>query len=882
MKFGEYLHRWPALSLLLLALLSAFSTTQIFPLQYDFSFTSLFVGEGEGYDRLRDYLNRFGSDVQFVVVSVESDALYSTSVMGEIEALTDALESIEGIDEVVSPTNVTDLVGDGGSLRTETLMPSPLPTTDAEWQAVRETATGHPLLNGTVFSEDGEHAALLVRFGRESGPEQCTDGVDNDAAGGIDCHDSACRAASAQGVCDVTADGTEADNAACTNGVDDDDDGVSDCLDPDCAGLLACRWVHSDESSRALCSDGLDNDGDGDIDCLDADCLLNPDVPSCSTTIAITERVHALDARARAEGWGALYLGGIPVISDEYTRVIQHDMTTYLPLTAVFVGLVLFALFRSVRGVVLPMFVVGLGVLWAMAALMGSGGKLNMINSSMPTLLMVIAVADSVHILSRYLEESEDAESSPEATRRAMRHMMSACLLTSVTSAVGFASLLSARLPIIRSFGFYTGVAIVLSYVVTMLLMPPVLARLPLPTAKDRARSRAGEALARHVTGLFVTLVTKHRRWAVGITLLITAVSLGGIVQVRADSKIMQELRPDNLLAIANAQIEAHHGGVLSGAIVFHGPPGAFAEPDALRALDELAVMAEDWRWEGEPLVSSAVSLVDVVKEAHAEYRGDEASRSVPDTRAAVVSLLDQLPADQRASLASADYSTVHMTFRMYSLGSRAWAALRADLTAEVEAHPALGDDWYFTGSSTLGQDAMRFMTRDLLTSLLLAVVIIMVLMSVLFRSVWLGFISMIPNAFPLFVTMAVVGYLGIDIRVSTAVVFSISLGIAVDDTIHVLVRFREEVSKAGAGYDEAMIRAIDGAGRGVVYTTVMLCIGFGTLSMSEFTAVRELGMLGGVTLASALVGDLLVLPLVVLWLRPKVRLGDQADGASG
>lgn len=871
MNVGEKLHRRPRLSLSLLVALTLFSATQIFPLQYDFSFTSLFVGEGEDYDRLRDYLNRFGSDVQFVIVSVESDALYSEPVMAEVHALTVALEGVEGIAEVIAPTTVDDLVGDGGQLKSEAIVPLPLPTDPAEWDAIQARATSHPLLSGTVFSPHGTHVSLLVRFGRENGPLACNDGLDNDAGGGIDCHDLACHAASAEGVCAPSS--AEDSNAACTNGVDDDEDGLVDCADDACAQLAACRYLQSEESSRQACTDGLDNDGDGATDCADDGCLLHPDIPACNATVAITQLVTTMDETARAEGWGALHLGGIPVVSEAYTAVIQHDMSTYLPLTAGLVAIVLFLLFRTWRGLLLPMTVVGLGILWAMAALMGSGAKLNMINSSMPTLLLVIAVADSVHVISRYLEESADASTGEEATRRAMRHMVSACFLTSVTSAVGFASLLSARLPIIREFGFYTGVAILLAYVVTMLLMPPILARLPLPSEKDRRRARAGEAISKHITGFFVRAITHHRRASVVFTLVVLVTAVVGVLQVRADSRIMQELRDDHPLALANAEIEAHHGGILSGAIMFNGPPGAFSEPEALKALDEIAAFAEAWRWEGAPLVSDASSLVDVVKEAHAEFRGDETARTVPDTRAAVVALLDQIPAEQRSSLVSADYGTGHMTFRMYSLGTRAWSALRADLENEVNRHAdVLPGDWYFTGSSTLGQDAMGFMTRDLLTSLMLAIVIIMILMSVLFRSVWLGLISMIPNAFPLLITMAVVGYLGIDIRVSTAVVFSISLGIAVDDTIHVLVRFLEEVRRPNSDYEQAMLRAIHGAGRGVVFTTVMLCIGFGTLTLSDFTAVRELGMLGGVTLVSALVGDLLVLPLVILWLRPRAR----------
>lgn len=865
MALSEGLHTKPVLSLALVAIATVFAMTAVTPLQYDFSFTSLFVGEGEDYDRLSDYLRRFGNDVNFVMIAVESDELFSGDVMAELTQLTGELEALEGVHEVISPTNVTDLVGDGGTLRTSRLIPQ---ETD-DWNAVEAQAVAHPLLGGTVFGDDGDHALILVRFGVESSEAECTDGVDNDASGGADCRDRACRDR-ADGLC--TAADTESGPAACTNGKDDDGDSAIDCADPECGGVRACEWLRSSEGSRETCSNGEDDDGDGAIDCADSDCMLSEDVSYCNTARAVSHLVDTRNA-ASVESGIRYHLGGIPIVSEEYTRVIQHDLTTFLPLTGALVACVLFVVFRSWRGVLLPMFVVVVGVLWAMGAMMGTGGKLNMINSSMPTLLLVIAVADTVHIIARYLEEAPRSQDAGEATRRTMRHMAGACLLTSVTSAVGFGSLMSAHLPIIRGFGGYTAIGIMLAFTGTMLFVPVVLSKLDLP--KGPVLSNPVERFGAKATEFFVRAVTVHRRASLVVVAAVVLLALVGAARVVPDSHLMEELDEANPVAISNAVLEENHGGVLSGALMFNGEQGAFSEPEALKALERVAQVAEEWRTDdGRALVSNTLSLADLVTEAHAEYRGDEVFRVVPDTSSAVTSLLDQVAADDRANLVSADYGVTHLTFRMYSVGSRAWSSLRGELEAAVESEPSLREtDWYFTGSSTLGQDAMGFMTRDLVTSLGLATLIIMVLMTVLFRSLRLGLISMIPNLFPLLITLGLVGFLGINLRVSTAVVFSISLGIAVDDTIHVLVRFREELGHAGRTYEEALIAAMRGAGRGVVFTTIILCAGFGTLTFSEFTAVHELGVLGGVTLFAALVGDLLVLPLVLLLVGPGKRL---------
>ncbi|MFT6400127.1 MAG: putative RND superfamily exporter protein, partial [Bradymonadia bacterium] len=343
------------LSLALVGLATVLALVAVTPLQYDFSFTTLFVGEGEDYDRLSDYLQRFGNDVNFVMVAVESEELFSDGVMGELADLTSEFEALEGAHEVVSPTNVTDLIGDGGTLRTQQLVPD----SPDNWAEVEATAVRHPLLGGTVFGTDGEHALILIRFGVEGSVSECTDGVDNDASGGADCRDRSCRSR-ADGLCDSAE--LETGPAACTNGLDDDGDGQKDCDDSDCAGARACEWLSSSEGSKEACGNGLDDDGDGVIDCADSDCMLSEDVSSCNTARAISQIVGQRNAETGDTGI-RYHLGGIPIVSEEYTRVIQHDLTTFLPLTGLLVACVLFIVFRSWRGVLLPRFVVVVGVL---------------------------------------------------------------------------------------------------------------------------------------------------------------------------------------------------------------------------------------------------------------------------------------------------------------------------------------------------------------------------------------------------------------------------------------------------------------------------------------------------------------------------------------
>ena len=726
LRLSATLVRYRGAALAALACLLTYAFSGLYPLAYDFSFTSLFIGKGEAYDDLRDYLSRFGADVNVFVVAVESDGLYSDAVARELSALVEELERLEGVAEVIAPTNVSALEGEEGVLRTVPLYPGV--DDDLDWADVRRRAIAHPIYGGAIFGRDGRHAALVIRYGLEAFALACDDGVDNDGDGLVDCHESGC----AERAAFCAPRQREDSGAACTNGVDDDGDGLVDCDDADCLASPACSWRQSEERGRSACGDGVDNDGDGRVDCLDADCLRHPDVPACSLTVGLLELLERADAEN--DDW-KLSFGGVPYVSDAYTRVIQHDLVTFVPLTGAIVALLLAFLFRNGRGVAVPTLVVALSITGAVGLMMQLGGSLNIINSSLPTLLLVIAVADTVHIVARYFEESATASSPREAIERTFAAMLGACALTSLTSAVGFASLLSAHLPIIRNFGLQAALGILFAYIVAMLLIPALLMRLPLPDPAMQERAARSTDASRLVTGFFVHLVTARRGVALAITAGIVAFSAVGIALVEADSHLMEELTDAHPASVANRTIEAHLDGVLSGAIVVYGEPGDMARPEVLRALDELGAFAEGWRdEEGGALVARAFSLADVVKEAHAAYRSDQRARVIPESRAAVVSLLDQVPVDTRAAVVSADYAVAHLTLRMVDGGARAWASLRGELEQRIEAElkPLGSFKVVITGSSTLGQDAMAFITRDLLSSLLIATLIIVLVMTTL------------------------------------------------------------------------------------------------------------------------------------------------------
>ena len=881
-SFADTILRFRFAVLVALALTTGAALWALIPIRYDFSFTTLFVGEGEEYAVLQEYVDRFGSDVNQIVLVLQVDDLFSAEVLDEIRRISAELEHAPGRERVLSLTTSEQLILDQDhTLRQVPLIPSTLPDDPDALARIRADVMAETHVGGLLVSPDGTTTAIALKLGTERTNSSCNDGVDNDGDSLVDCADSSCSTNQYVTLCNN--DEPENSSAACTDSKDNDSDDLIDCSDPSCEQTSACRRLIQ-PGGETSCDDGRDNDENGLADCLDPACQAVTD-ELCDAETTVRQIRERSSARLAGLGVDARYeTAGVPYIHDQYVRTVRRDQQLFIPLAMMIIAIMLLGLFRNLRGAVIPGTVVMLAIVWTGGLMMLTGQYLNMINSVIPTLILVIGVADSIHIMSRYQEERIHRDNR-DAVRVTFRHMVRACLLTSLTSAVGFASLLVATLPIIRNFGAYAAIGIGICFVLSMCIVPLALFHWPwpVPTAKDDPRTLNKRQWSTRILDRLISLILKHplRTGLVSAALVIAACA--GIALVHQNSRLMGELREGSPGRVGNDLIEEKLFGILSNAVVIESDrPNGMAEPDVLRAMDEIALWVEQ---QADPAtgihaVSHAISIADLVKEANVTWFGDESRRRIPDTMPGVVSLLDQLPRDTRERLVSLDYRIAHITMFSRDIGTRGWNPIRRRLRnkiKEVFEQYDLNEHYSYaiTGSSTLAQGAIGNIVRDLLSSILLAFGVILVLMTILFRSLRVGLLSMVPNTLPLLCTLGFIGYMGIPLRISTVIIFSVSLGIAVDDTIHFLARLREEQGKGGS-YDDALRRTMRGTGRAIVFTTLLLVSGFSILMMSEFVAVHEMGLLGGFTLSVALLGDLVVLPLMLLWLKPQLNRGVQ------
>ncbi|MFH1531175.1 MAG: MMPL family transporter [Pseudomonadota bacterium] len=562
---------------------------------------------------------------------------------------------------------------------------------------------------------------------------------------------------------------------------------------------------------------------------------------------------------------------GLPVVGRNLTALAQGDIIRFTPIVLLVITVLLLFFFRSVAvtgvalGTVFIIMIAGVGLLQAL------GEPINIINNTIPTILMVVSIAEAIHLIERIQGERRAGLPPRAAAAEGTARMIAPCLLTMLTTAVGFGSLASAHIPILRNYGIFTAAAVLLAAVFNLTLIPAALSFGSVRAADTRPTPRSEKIL-----GWIADRTIRHPRLIFGLFLAIMAGTLAyAIVGIDINSKVMEEANEENPVRKALDRAEARMSGVLTHEIYLRGADGAVRDPRLILALDRLdRALMEDPAFH--EYLDRVDTLADLVREMGRGFHQGMDDRGLPENGEVLADLLLLLESgaeDELGRYASFAYDATRVSLVVRDGGSKAWAALQprceALLDELIRDDPVLGAqlDPVITGTMTYVDETLDFIIQDMITSVALAFLIIMVLMALLFRSLRAGLISMLPNVFPLIGTAGLMAVLGIPLRLSTLILFAICLGIAVDDTIHFLARFRQEV-RAGRSAEEAIRTTMTTSGRAMALTTILLVAGFLVNISSDFLARQQFGFLAGVTLILALVGDFFLLAPCILLTR--------------
>jgi len=604
--------------------------------------------------------------------------------------------------------------------------------------------------------------------------------------------------------------------------------------------------------------------------------LLSKDGNTVSFSMEIKKKYNNNDGRAEMidrleeiiapyRDSGQFHLSGIPHLRNAYVNYMKRDQAIFIPLCVLVVSILAFWLFRTLKANGFSLVIIILTVMWTMAALAAGGGSINIITSVMPSLIMTLGMAYVTHYLSRYIEESSNGVPKENAVLNSTRHMMVPIFLTSFTTGVGFISLLVLKVELVKQFGLYSAFGLMFAFWLTLTLLPALCLKTKPIKGSNRLFSN-NRLIGRYLS--WNDKFVKRYPWPVIILCLaLVGTSLFFAAKVRVDSKIMEELNPNTPEFLAHEFLINNLAGITPMEVIISADErDAFKEPVNLKGLKALQEFIRDQKG-----VDFTLSLADIIKKMNQALNEDKADYfRIPSSRQAVAQQLLIYDGDDLDRLVTGRFDMARISTRCEDIGSKEFVNLEKAILSHAEKVLPKGLKVIVTGGSIMAGKTMSRLIKDMVTSLFIAAGIITILMAILFRSIKLGLLAMIPNFIPIIMTLGLLGVLDITLRTSIVVVFPISLGIAVDDTIHFITRCGDEFKKAG-NYDAALRNTFLGTGRPIIFTSLLLFLGFGVLATSSFIPTQNFGMLSAATMVSALVGDLFLLPALLWVFKPKL-----------
>ncbi|MCH8330770.1 MAG: MMPL family transporter [Bacteroidetes bacterium] len=547
-----------------------------------------------------------------------------------------------------------------------------------------------------------------------------------------------------------------------------------------------------------------------------------------------------------------------------YISQMNAEMSWFLIVALSMLLAFLIVTFRTLLGVVIPLVVLIIAVIWTVAIIKLSGERFGLMMTMLPTLLFVIGISNSVHLLNKYFEELKRGKSKEDAIALMIKEVGFATFLASSTTAIGFLSLLVIDIAPIQKFGVYTATGVMITYVTSLLLMPSIL--LNVEVKKFSWSTRFGNWWTRFLGGLFETVLRSYK--AIGfVALLLTLISIWGIQKIVVNNHFLDDLNDGSPLKADMEFFEKHFSGIrpFEMGIELEDSTSSILDLEVLEEIDKI-----DNYLKAEYGVGSLLSPAWIVKEANSAMNGGlDAKRKLPEnksTNTKVIRALKKyriLPKSQ--NILGKDLLRGRIAGYMNDLGRIQIYHLNKKLQKFIEANTEKAT-FHLTGAAELMDNANSKIAVNLMKGLGFAFLIIALIIGIIFRSVKISLLSLLPNIIPLIIIAGVMGFAGIELKVATALIFTIAFGIAVDDTIHMLSRLRME-RKKGREFLFALKSAVLTSGKAIILTSFILSAGFLTFLVSDFQSTFHIGLLISITLFVALLADLFLLPALLVWL---------------
>ncbi len=561
-----------------------------------------------------------------------------------------------------------------------------------------------------------------------------------------------------------------------------------------------------------------------------------------------------------------LHYSGLPFIRTMISKKVESELKLFMILALVVAAIFLFLFFRSVKAVLFPVIIVIISVIWALGTVVLFGYKISILTGIIPPLLIVIGVENCIFLLNKYHYEYFHHQNKVKALSRVIRRIGSANFLTNAATATGFAAFLITNNKLLVEFGAIASINILVVYILSLTLVPIFYSYLPAPKMKDIKHIE--ESLSKSIIDKAVILVTGHRNAIYTVTIILVLIAGFGVTRLTTRGSIVDDIPKRDPLYLDLLFFEKNFKGIMPFEISIDTKKRkGVLTLNNLRKIDRLQDTLKTY-----PELSKPLSIVEVIKSAkQAFYGGDTAFYKLPDGNELtfMAGYIPSMKTGKRALIKNfidTNFQITRLSVQMANVGTHDIQRIQNNLKPKIDSifNPSKYNV-VITGTSVVFLKGTNFLIRNLWESLILAIIVITILMAFLFTSWRMILISLIPNLIPQLMTAALMGYAGIPIKPSTILIFSIALGISVDNSIQYLSRYRLQLRHTNRDIPFSVISALKETGYSMIYSSTVLFFGFGIFVMSSFGGTQALGFLISFTLLIAGLLNIFILPSLLL-----------------
>lgn len=569
------------------------------------------------------------------------------------------------------------------------------------------------------------------------------------------------------------------------------------------------------------------------------------------------------------------YLSGNTAIEYFYARYMQDDLKTFMPLLFLILLVILGLSSRSIAGVMLPLVVASISLIWTMGFLYLCGFSINNVTTIIPPIILSVALLDSIHFYWELILKRKTAQSASRDNifilSDTIRELFIPCFLTSATTLVGFLSLTVSRIPPVKELGLVVGIGIFFALFVTFTFLPVLTKKLNLLENLNAQEEKGRGFFKKRLDHFFIGIGNFNERYRIFVlvaTLGLIAISVWGITRLKVETNVLDYFKKNSPIHKSTTFIENNLSGIHFLNISLKTDiRDYFKRPKSLREIEKLEKFLKTL-----PSVDKTTSVVEYIKEINKSFHNENGKfYKVPSSKELISQYLLLYGAEDLDDFVDSQWqwTTIqvrlkeHSTVRLKKIITRIKEYLTRTISEPVKTK--------VLGQTVLEVETNNAVMKGQLQSLGLAMLVIFSMIFLLFRSIPVGLVSIVPNLLPIVVNFGIMGWLGIRLDSATSMISAIGIGIIVDDTIHFLHSFRESFRKTG-DYTLSMQRSLAQKGRPIVLTSVILFFGFGIVSVSQFVPSAYFGLLSALLIFNALWADLIVLPCILLCMKPRFR----------